>query len=328
MQVKDKKIDCYSGIKFLTSSLPMKILLFSLMLVFVMCLYIFLIHERFPSWTISGTFGDTFGALNALFTGLAAGGAIYTLYIQQIQLRDAQQEQERLSNIQSEIAKSLINQAEIMRDTFKVNLLNILPIISLSVSNLNQKLTISISNLGAYPGFNINILVLGIHYNSDTPTLLPKLKHFAKMFPSSSLYSNLMQIGIHDTITLLDQLIYVSFPPKKRVDVDISFEQPVCLNIMFQFLDIQGKNFQQVYSFAKELNTQNYKLTDLQPPVIKESPRLIVDEMTRTISSEDGSQLSDYLNKEVCKYLSLSFPVNYLNQNSSNLSERGTWSDL
>jgi len=40
----------------------------------------------FKDWSKSGTFGDTFGAINSLFSGLALGGIIYTIYLQKTEL--------------------------------------------------------------------------------------------------------------------------------------------------------------------------------------------------------------------------------------------------
>lgn len=37
-------------------------------------------------WDFDGEFGDTFGALNALFSGLAMGGVIVAIYMQQQEL--------------------------------------------------------------------------------------------------------------------------------------------------------------------------------------------------------------------------------------------------
>lgn len=43
-------------------------------------------------WSKSGTFGDTYGALNAFFSGLALFGLIYTIYLQITQLNIQRQE--------------------------------------------------------------------------------------------------------------------------------------------------------------------------------------------------------------------------------------------
>lgn len=36
----------------------------------------------FKNWTESASFGDAFGSINSLFSGLALAGIIYTIYLQ------------------------------------------------------------------------------------------------------------------------------------------------------------------------------------------------------------------------------------------------------
>ncbi|WP_108422669.1 hypothetical protein [Flagellimonas amoyensis] len=48
----------------------------------------FAINQVFSDWAKSGTFGDTFGALNALFSGLALAGVIVTILIQRTELKN------------------------------------------------------------------------------------------------------------------------------------------------------------------------------------------------------------------------------------------------
>lgn len=38
-------------------------------------------------WSIRGQFGDMFGSVNALFSGLAFAGIIYTINLQRLQIR-------------------------------------------------------------------------------------------------------------------------------------------------------------------------------------------------------------------------------------------------
>ncbi|MGE6664482.1 hypothetical protein [Paenibacillus xylanexedens] len=45
-----------------------------------------LIYPFFDDWSERGTFGDTFGAINALFSAFAFGGLVYTLFIQRYEL--------------------------------------------------------------------------------------------------------------------------------------------------------------------------------------------------------------------------------------------------
>lgn len=47
----------------------------------------FIINGIFSDWAKSGTFGDTFGALNTFFSGLALAGVIVTILIQRTELK-------------------------------------------------------------------------------------------------------------------------------------------------------------------------------------------------------------------------------------------------
>ena len=60
----------------------------------------FFIQCYFNNWTTSGTFGDSFGAINSLFSGLALAGIIYTIYLQKIEL-ELQRKESRETKIQS-----------------------------------------------------------------------------------------------------------------------------------------------------------------------------------------------------------------------------------
>jgi len=54
------------------------------------CTYI--VFRLFPDWQIRGQVGDSFGAANALFSGLAFAGVIYSLYLQRSELASQREE--------------------------------------------------------------------------------------------------------------------------------------------------------------------------------------------------------------------------------------------
>ncbi|WP_299156971.1 hypothetical protein [uncultured Christiangramia sp.] len=60
----------------------------ALSLVIISIAFPFIINYIFTDWSVSGTFGDTFGALNALFSGLALTGVIVTILIQRSELKN------------------------------------------------------------------------------------------------------------------------------------------------------------------------------------------------------------------------------------------------
>ena len=63
-------------------------------LLIISVVFPFGINCYFSDWTKSGTFGDTFGALNALFSGLALAGVIVTIIMQKSELGNQRDELE------------------------------------------------------------------------------------------------------------------------------------------------------------------------------------------------------------------------------------------
>lgn len=68
----------------------------------------FIINYFFSDWTKSGTFGDTFGALNALFSGLALAGVIVTILIQRTELKNQRIELSLQRNEMKETRKEFL----------------------------------------------------------------------------------------------------------------------------------------------------------------------------------------------------------------------------
>jgi DNA-binding XRE family transcriptional regulator len=83
--------------------------------------------------TDRGTFGDMFGGVNALFSGLAFCGIIITILLQSSELRLQREEikanraeLERTTNVQIEQGKSLNRQAENLKISAKLSAMNTL----------------------------------------------------------------------------------------------------------------------------------------------------------------------------------------------------------
>lgn len=83
----------------------------------------FLISGRYSDYAERGQFGDMFGAVNALFSGLAFAGVLYAVYIQREDLRVARQEtamtKEILKDQQTQLARqnAAVNQ-QMFENTF------------------------------------------------------------------------------------------------------------------------------------------------------------------------------------------------------------------
>lgn len=89
------------------------------------------VYNNISSWTNRGTFGDSFGAVNALFSGLAFGGIIYTILLQRKELTLQRQELAetrvelgRSADAQEKSEQALTSQIESMKISAKLNALN------------------------------------------------------------------------------------------------------------------------------------------------------------------------------------------------------------
>ncbi|WP_146180620.1 hypothetical protein [Limnohabitans curvus] len=60
--------------------------LIPLLIVGLQALIGFGVYQAFPDWATRGQFGDVFGVVNALFSGLAFAGLIYTVFLQREEL--------------------------------------------------------------------------------------------------------------------------------------------------------------------------------------------------------------------------------------------------
>jgi uncharacterized membrane protein YgaE (UPF0421/DUF939 family) len=62
------------------------------------------IYDLWPDWTVRGTVGDSFGAVNALFSGLAFAALVYTIILQR---REIQLNRSEIELNRKELSKSV-----------------------------------------------------------------------------------------------------------------------------------------------------------------------------------------------------------------------------
>lgn len=74
------------------------------------------IYSSFPNWAERGEFGDSFGAVNALFSGLAFAGIIYTILLQR---RELQLQREELELTRDELKRSADAQEKSQQELVK-----------------------------------------------------------------------------------------------------------------------------------------------------------------------------------------------------------------
>lgn len=91
-------------------------------------LYFLIVRYFYPVMSDSGLFGDMFGGINALFSGLAFLGVIYAIVLQREELRLQRKELEltrkelkRTAQAQEKSERALSKQAESLKATAKLN---------------------------------------------------------------------------------------------------------------------------------------------------------------------------------------------------------------
>jgi len=104
------------------------LIIFSIIILAIWIISIIIVYKSFSNWTDRGTFGDAFGAINALFSGLAFAGIIYTillqrqeLILQREELRDTRIELKRSADAQESSEKALLEQIKTMKKTAVLN---------------------------------------------------------------------------------------------------------------------------------------------------------------------------------------------------------------
>lgn len=88
----------------------------------------FFIYVQFDTWSDRGTFGDMFGAINTLFSGLAFAGIIIAIFLQSKELELQRKELEltraelhRSSDAQKDQAITMLKAAEISAIAAKIS---------------------------------------------------------------------------------------------------------------------------------------------------------------------------------------------------------------
>jgi hypothetical protein len=89
--------------------------------IFIQIVAGYAISTQFTTWPERGAFGDMFGAVNTLFSGLAFVGVIYAIFLQSQELELQRKELELTRNELSKSASAQAEQAKLLLHTAKIN---------------------------------------------------------------------------------------------------------------------------------------------------------------------------------------------------------------
>jgi hypothetical protein len=107
------------------------LILISVIVITVQVIVGYLVYLKFSNWNERADFGEMFGAVNTLFSGLAFAGVIYAVFLQRrelelqrYELEMTREELRRSAEAQEKSEKALSVQAEMLILTSKLNALN------------------------------------------------------------------------------------------------------------------------------------------------------------------------------------------------------------
>lgn len=123
------------------------IIWFILLVIGIQLVFGFSIYYFLPTWSDRGTFGDMFGAVNTLFSGLAFAGIIYAIILQQRELKLQKEELEltrreltRSADAQEKSEKALQAQVRAAELSAKLTAIN----------HLLERVYLDIRDIGTY----------------------------------------------------------------------------------------------------------------------------------------------------------------------------------
>lgn len=144
-----------------------------------------------------------------------------------------------------------------LRSSQEANRLNTLPIFFTKVFVSEKKTVLIIENFSTYPGYDVDVFVLGTYFEESVPhksLLSDKFKNKVKINFSDGLYN-------YDSehYSVYDRTQFYAFPPNRKIEYELNLMiPPETLEIIVQFRDSMGQNYlyqSWLFSTEKERRT-------------------------------------------------------------------------
>ena len=237
----------------------------------------------FKDWSKSGTFGDTFGAINSLFSGLALAGIIYTIYLQKTELSLQRKELEYTRLELKRTADAQESSGKLMTEQLRINNF---PLIDYRVENdVNKRASIKIINLIDKPAYDLDIW---IYLTTDIKSI--PLDRFLN--ENVKRYKNKYQF-LKDNLVdgfqwcINDRAVYSYLPREKSIAIDLERYEPFVgklIYIFIQYRDVLGNNYQKVTGFIRKRS--------ISPPYFMYSNNPIKPEMKERVDLSKKEDIS------------------------------------
>nr|WP_315232232.1 hypothetical protein [uncultured Flavobacterium sp.] len=272
----------------------------------------------FSDWSKSGTFGDTFGAINSLFSGLALAGIIYTIYLQKIELglqrKELEYTRDELTRTADAQEKSVFMMTEQLR-------LSNLPFLQYNSKVINGKDSLIIYNESEHPAFDLDIWLFITESEENY-----KHKQFLEDWVTEEDRAKLKIELIDEEIWgISERGIYHSFPKSKKIVIPIDYPvEDDSFEIYIQYRDNLGNNYSQSIWFLNQRDI----LKPFQDAIYKPSFPTVSERIDLTDENLTEDELPQ-IAKELVNLKKASVMGSYLiNRNFNGVEYRWEMSDV
>ncbi len=295
-------------------------ILISLIVITIQIMGGILIYYSITNWGDRANFGEMFGAIGTLFSGLAFAGVIYTILLQRNEFK-------RTAEAQKQSEQSLTDQANALKETARLNALNFFPAINCKIKDVDPKAQFVIQNPSNIPAFDIDVWVIGIYSEEDLdiPTFFKKYVT-QKENKDPADWITPTEEGFYG---VYERLTFPIFPQKQQNNSQLQFPQkPGSILAFVQFRDIKGTNYHQVYWFFSESiedEQRIYRLGSISPVVPCESNRM---KFSLKIEVDITGTSPEYFTN-FASFWNSSFPSGFLSlKEFRGVEDRGEWETL
>ena len=264
-----------------------KIISLKKLMLFIILLWIvstLIVKMFFGDWSKSGSFGDTFGAINSLFSGLALAGIIYTIYLQKTELSLQREELKYTREELKRTADAQESSVKMMNEQLRIN--NI-PFFDFSSKIINSEPCVLITNKSNNPAFNVDIWLFFSQFEDENPFREFVKENVIGLFQENYLTKELKLID-GETWGIVERGIsnFISKESKIKIPINYSLELDY-FEIFIQYCDSLGNNYFQILTFTNsDKNTIPYLLSELRPSFPKTIERIdFSDESCKTIKN-------------------------------------------
>lgn len=250
----------------------------------------------FKDWKESASFGDTFGGINSLFSGLALAGIIYTIFLQKTELSLQRKE---LKYTREELKRTAIAQEDSAKSmTMQIRLTNF-PYLEFDSEINNDEKCITIKNRTNNVAFDIAISIFCFIPEDEYPFSKYIEKNISESYKKRALGISLLDDHLW---SISDVGYYPSISKNKKIIIPLKFPIDFGVYSMFvQYKDVLGNNYSNLINFN---SFQDYETIDDKPfSGIRIRPEFPV--ITDRINPNDKKKTGDNVPKFINEFIKI-----------------------